>query len=228
MKTLLILLLTSIPSFINAQNLIKSKTTDNWYVGVNMGWSAKYNGNCVGYYHNEEPGTTRNLDDYNLMKNLNMNMGLRIGSHLTPTFGLGLDISGSFGNKPDPSFDRAIKEIIIAPFLDVNLTNWFLGYQGTPRSFEVSSIADLAWANIPLPGNDDDFVTSKIGFDLSYNFGKDKQWQAYVEPATVWILNGYGESQVHFNKNRMQLQLKIGINYKFKNSNGTHNFKYAD
>ena len=114
MKTLLFLLLTSIPSFINAQNLIKSKTTDNWYVGVNMGWSAKYNGNCVGYYHNEEPGTTRNLDDYNIMKNLNMNMGLRIGSHLTPTFGLGLDISGSFGNKPDPSFDRAIKEIIIA------------------------------------------------------------------------------------------------------------------
>ena len=151
MKTLLFILLTSIPSFINAQNLIKSKTTDNWYVGVNMGWSAKYNGNCVGYYHNEEPGTTRNLDDYNIMKNLNMNMGLRIGSHLTPTFGLGLDISGSFGNKPDPSFDRAIKEIIIAPFLDVNLTNWFLGYQGTPRSFEVSSIVDLAWANIPLP-----------------------------------------------------------------------------
>ena len=98
MKTLLFILLTSIPSFINAQNLIKSKTTDNWYVGVNMGWSAKYNGNCVGYYHNEEPGTTRNLDDYNIMKNLNMNMGLRIGSHLTPTFGLGLDISGSFGN----------------------------------------------------------------------------------------------------------------------------------
>ena len=41
MKTLLFLLLTSIPSFVNAQNLIKSKTTDNWYVGVT--WVGRLN-----------------------------------------------------------------------------------------------------------------------------------------------------------------------------------------
>ncbi len=93
-------------------------------------------------------------------------------------------------------------------------------------------------------------ATSKLALDFAFNFGKNKEWQVYIEPSTVYALNGsvdsykgwnevtvgttkiitpastpfYGNEKVQYNINRSMVQLNAGLIYKFKNSNGTHNF----
>ena len=70
-------------------------------------------------------------------------------------------------------------------------------------------------------------MTSKAGIDFTFNLGKAKAWQVYVEPSMNWSLNGYGYEGVAYNINKSAFQLNAGIVYKFKNSNGSHNFTIA-
>ena len=203
----------------SAQTVAESMNADNWYVGINGGVMTKTTGHAW-------------LDD------LNPNAGVRIGRWFTPVFGLAADGTAYFGSKPFGESKTAVTYSNVSLLGTVNLSNWFGGYPGEPRNFEVIALYGLGWGHAYAPGkpsdhpnygfDQNDQVTSKIGLDFAFNFGKDKAWQFYVEPSINYAVAGTlalsGDDQTEYNINRSAVQLNAGLIYKFKNSNGTHNF----
>ena len=230
---------------VSAQTVVESKTFDNFYIGLNGGLATK---------------TTHNR----WMKNLNSNVGLRLGRYFTPVFGLALESNLYFSNRPygkantfpesTGTFVRGMNTSLLGT---VNMTNWFNGYQGEPRDFEVIALYGIGWGHsftnkdyylpedlyhfydrvydntLPYEYTRNyryrkDNLSSKLAVDLAFNFGDWKEWQFYVEPAMIWALNGNGYEKVQYNINKSAFELNCGIVYKFRNSTGSHNFKIAD
>ncbi len=216
----------------SAQTVQESKTFDNFYVGVNGGVATKTTGHAW-------------------LKGLDPNFGVRVGRWFTPVFGLAAESNAYFSNKPANSFGTTVRAMNTSLLATVNLSNWFGGYKGEPRTFEVipvyglgwyhsfgnSSVANRTWdATSVTKANPDDVaatyyakrnaLTSKAGIDFAFNLGEAKAWQVYVEPSITWALNGFdGEQKVAYNINNSYVQLNAGVVYKFNTSNGTHNFK---
>ncbi|SFG18436.1 Outer membrane protein OmpA [Prevotella sp. KH2C16] len=169
---------------VNAQTVEESKTFDNFYIGINGGVATKMTQN-------------------KWLGNLNPNAGLRIGRWFTPVFGLAAESNAYFSNKPYASTGTVVRLVNTSLLGTVNLSNWFGGYPGEPRAFEVVALYGLGWGH--LFGNSDaykgangreainhDNLTSKAGLDFTFNLGANKAWQIYVEPAVVWGLNDRG------------------------------------
>lgn len=210
----------------SAQTVQESKTFDNIYVGINGGVATKATGHAW-------------------LKGLDPNFGVRIGRYFTPVFGLAVESNAYFSNKPWKSNGTAVRALNTSLLGTVNLSNWFGGYKGEPRCFEVSALYGFGWghtfgtkSNEMVGEADPAFSTSKIGkansltskagLDFAFNLGEKKAWQIYVEPAMIWGLNGFGYDNVQYNVNRAFAQLNAGVVYKFNTSNGTHNFKIAE
>lgn len=211
----------------SAQTVQYSKTLDNIYVGVNGGLATKTTGHAW-------------------MKGLNPNFGVRVGRWFTPVLGLAVESNAYFSNKPFNTTSTAVRFLNTSLIGTVNLNNWFGGYKGEPRFFEVIPVAGLGWGHI-FGGNHErtdgshkksypNDLTSKLGIDFAFNFGNKKQWQAYIEPAILYGLNDKSDPAnydisnggVQYNINHSYVQLNAGIAYKFLNSNGTHNFKVLE
>lgn len=199
---------------VSAQTVTESKTTDNWYVGVNGGVASAMKGHA-------------------LIKDLTPNAGIRVGRYFTPVFGLAVESNAYFKNTNGYTNGTVVNAINTSLLGTVNLSNWFGGYKGEPRFFEVSAVAGMGWGHIfgtPSDATKDDHLTSKAGLDFAINLGKNKAWQVYIEPAVIWSLGG-GElssaNNLKYNANHSNLQLNAGVVYKFGNSNGTHNFTIA-
>lgn len=225
-KLVLLLAAATMAVSVNAQTVTESKTFDNVYVGINGGVATKTTGNSW-------------------LGNLDPNAGLRIGRYFTPVFGLAVEGNAYFSNKPFVSTGTAVRAVNTSLLATVNLTNWFGGYKGAPRLFEVSAVYGLGWlhtfgsaqeAGFEYPvfnteaqdlNSKLDALTSKAGLNLAFNLGKEKAWQIYVEPSINYALNGKGYAGIEYNLNRSFVQLNAGVVYKFKNSNGTHNFTVA-
>lgn len=198
----------------SAQALEPSKTFDNVYVGVNGGMNFKTTGTKV-------------------FSNLNPSAGLRVGRYFTPVVGLAVEGEIYFNNKGSEyrPLGTFVKGANISLLGTTNLSNWFGGYTGSPRVFEVVGVYGLGWGHMfgtensvrPYKHN---YLTSKLALDLTFNLGAAKAWQIYVEPNITYGLNV--ENSVRYNLNNSAVGVLVGVNYKFKNSNGTHNFKYAD
>lgn len=197
---------------VNAQTVTESKTFDNFYIGINGGAQVKTTGESW-------------------MNNLNSNAGLRIGRWFTPVFGLAAEGNVYFNDHCKhymPQSKTVARYMNVGLIGTVNLSNWFAGYQGEPRLFEVVPVFGFGWGH--TFGTDEkecNALTSKAGIDFTFNLGKSKAWQVYVEPSMNWSLNGYGYEGVAYNINQSAFQLNAGIVYKFKNSNGSHNFTIA-
>ena len=198
--------------FVSAQHtLVESKTTDNWYIGIEAGVSSK---------------TTQSA----VFKNLNPTAGLRIGRYFTPVFGLALEGQTYFGDKQFNEFRdhktvvRALNTNLLAT---INLSSWFGGYTGKPRVCEVVAVAGPGWNHVfgQSEGAYKNDLTAKAGLDVNFNLGASRAWQLFVEPAILYNLTSYDRTA--FNVNNSALQLLVGLNYKFGNSNGTHNFAIA-
>lgn len=197
---------------VSAQTVTESKTFDNFYIGINGGVATATTG-------------------HGWLKNLQPNAGLRIGRNLTPVFGMAVESNAYFKNTNGFTTGTLVNALNTSLLGTVNLTNWFGGYKGEPRVFEVSALYGLGWGHIfgtPTEEYKTDMLTSKVGLDFAFNFGSDKQWQFYLEPAIIYSLNGNGYQGVKYDIDRSVVQLNAGIVYKFKNSNGTHNFKIAE
>ena len=216
----------------SAQTVQESKTFDNVYVGVNGGVATKTTGHAW-------------------LKGLDPNFGVRVGRWFTPVFGLAAESNAYFSNKPANSFGTTVRAMNTSLLATVNLSNWFGGYKGEPRTFEVipvygfgwyhsfgnSAVANRTWTASQIAQiNSDDVaatefakknaLTSKAGIDFAFNLGEAKAWQVYVEPSITWALNGFdGEQKVAYDVNKSFVQLNAGVVYKFNTSNGTHNFK---
>ena len=196
---------------VNAQTVTESKTFDNFYIGINGGAQVKTTGESW-------------------MNNLNSNAGLRIGRWFTPVFGLAAEGNVYFNDHCKhymPQSKTVARYMNVGLIGTVNLSNWFAGYKGEPRLFEVVPVYGFGWGH--TFGTDENYnvLTSKGGIDFTFNLGKAKAWQVYVEPSMNWSLNGYGYEGVAYNINKSAFQLNAGIVYKFKNSNGSHNFTIA-
>ncbi len=236
-KLVLMFAAATVAASVSAQALTESKTTDNWYIGINGGVATK---------------TTQN----SWLGNLNPNAGLRIGRYFTPVFGFAVESNAYFSNKPyngwakntfDKSTHTVVRGINTSLLATVNLSNWFGGYTGERRLFEVIPVYGIGWAHsftsnsekvnwsIPNGGVGEegskryqqDALTSKAGIDFQFNLGAEKAWSIYVEPSITWALNGNGFQGIQYNLNRSAVQLNAGVVYTFKNSNGTHYFKKA-
>ena len=189
----------------SAQTVTESKTFDNFYIGINGGVMTK---------------TT----NHSWMKNLNSNAGLRIGRWFTPVFGLAAESNLYFNDHNAYQSSTFVRYMNTSLIGTVNLNNWFAGYKGQPRTFEVIPVYGLGWAHSFGTANNWNALTSKAGIDFTFNLGSKKAWQFYVEPSITWALNGNGYQDVAYNINKSGVQLNAGFIYKFKNSNGTHNF----
>lgn len=197
----------------SAQTVEESKLTDNWYIGVNGGINAK---------------TTHTA----IFKNLNPSAGLRIGRNLTPVFGLAVEGEVYFNNKgseyrPLGTFVKGINASLLGT---TNFSNWFGGYTGEPRAFEIIGVYGLGWGHAFHTASNGDIdknvLTSKFGLDFAFNLGAAKAWQLYIEPNITYGLNA--GDKIQYNLNNSALGVLVGLNYKFGNSNGTHNFKVAE
>lgn len=203
----------------SAQTVTESKTLDNIYVGINGGVATKTTG-ASGW-----------------LNNLNPNAGIRVGRYFTPVVGLALESNVYFSNQPYESYGTVVKYINSSILGTVNFSNWFGGYKGEPRLFEVSALYGFGWGhsfgdNTGEGHVTENTLTSKAALDFAFNLGKAKAWQIYIEPAMIWTLSGnqvYQEfnNECRYNINHSMFQLNAGIIYKFKNSNGTHNFTIA-
>ena len=201
---------------VNAQTVTESKTFDNFYIGINGGAQVKTTGESW-------------------MNNLNSNAGLRIGRWFTPVFGLAAEGNVYFNDHCKhymPQSKTLARYMNVGLIGTVNLSNWFAGYKGEPRLFEVVPVFGFGWGHTfgTAAGDNEkelNALTSKAGIDFTFNLGKAKAWQVYVEPSMNWALNGSGYEGVAYNINQSAFQLNAGIVYKFKNSNGSHNFTIA-
>lgn len=194
-----------------------AKFWDNWYLGANLGAVSKAKHQAV-------------------LKNLNPQFGIRFGKWFTPSVGLAGEGRFLFGNKlygrqlTDKSPFHAMEGNLLGT---INFSNAFGGYTGSPRPFEVIGLAGIGFLHNfgttdkgQFPSNYQiNMLTSKFGLDLAWNFGSEKEWQFYVEPALIYAIGGAKKyDKIQYNSNRAAVELNVGINYYFKTSNGTHHF----
>ena len=196
---------------LSAQTVLESKTFDNVYIGINGGLATKATGHAW-------------------LKDMNPNVGLRIGRNFTPVFGLAAESNVYFKNTNGHTTGTVVNGMNTSLLGTTNLTNLFGGYKGEPRLFELTALYGLGWGHVfghPTKAYKADMLTSKVALDFGFNLGQKKAWQLYIEPAMIWALNGNGYQGVKYDVNRASFQLNVGLVYKFKNSNGSHNFVVA-
>lgn len=197
---------------VSAQTVTESKTFDNFYLGINAGVATKATGHA------------------SWAQDLTPNFGIRLGRNFTPVFGLAMESNAYFKTTNGFTTGTFVNNLNTSLLGTVNLSNWFGGYKGTPRNFEVIALYGMGWGHrFGSPTGDwkQDNLTSKVGIDFAFNLGKEKAWQFYIEPSINYALNGDGYQDVQYNINRSAVQLNAGLIYKFKNSNGSHNFTVA-
>ena len=183
-KLVLMLAAASMAASASAQTVAESKTFDNIYVGINGGVATKTTG-------------------HKWLSDLDPNAGIRIGRYFTPVFGLAVEGNAYFSNKPWGSTGTVVRATNASLLGTVNLSNWFGGYKGEPRTFEVSALYGLGWMHVftndkavtAATENQRNRMTSKAALDFAFNFGSAKQFQFYVEPSINFAFLGQARSK---------------------------------
>ena len=184
-KLVLMLAAASMAASVSAQTVAESKTFDNIYVGINGGVATKTTG-------------------HKWLSDLDPNAGIRIGRYFTPVFGLAIEGNAYFSNKPWGSTGTVVRATNASLLGTVNLSNWFGGYKGEPRTFEVSALYGLGWMHVfsnnkflkAATSENRNRMTSKAALDFAFNFGSAKQFQFYVEPSINFAFLGKAYSKV--------------------------------
>ena len=183
-KLVLMLAAASMAASVSAQTVAESKTFDNIYVGINGGVATKTTG-------------------HKWLSDLDPNAGIRIGRYFTPVFGLAIEGNAYFSNKPWGSTGTVVRATNASLLGTVNLSNWFGGYKGEPRTFEVSALYGLGWMHVftndkaikAATENQRNRMTSKAALDFAFNFGSQKQFQFYVEPSINFAFLGQARTK---------------------------------
>ena len=162
--------------------------------------------------------------DFNSVFPLNTNVGLKITKDITPVIGFQIEGLAVLNDNHFSDLKTAVKATNIGLNSALNLSNFFWGYKGTPRAFEVSAVAGLGWLH--AWNTSENSLTAKTGLDLAFNLGKKKVHSLVLTPAVYWNLNKI--DAIQFNKKGAQLGLNLSFIYHFKTSNGTHHFKTYD
>ena len=224
-----------------------SKFTDNWYVGVQGGLATKTTQNRWLSNTNPFAGIRLGKDftpAFGLVAEGNVYFNDRSGVTINdPDLFEGSIVAGHVRGWRTKTFAKSLNVNLLAK---VNLTNAIAGYTGEPRAFEVSALYGFGWLHgfgdyeygyIPtidfdrtqlvkpvLEGGALNELTSKAALNFAFNFGADKQFQAFVEPS----INFFDLNDFKYNIDNSFVQVTAGVVYKFNNSWGTHNFKLAE
>lgn len=179
---------------------------DNWSIGIHA-------------------GVTTPLTHSAFFPNMRATWGLGIGKQLTPFFGMGVEAMTSINTTASKTaFDNTNVSLLTS----VNLSNLCAGYWGTPRLFEIETVAGLGWLHYAQNGNGDrNSISSKLGLNFNFNLGEAKAWTIGIKPALVYDLNACGERNVGFNANRAAWEITAGLKYHFRCSNGKHHISFA-
>lgn len=217
-KIALFIAATAIAVTANAQKTTTSahKTGDNWYLGLKATALMPVKDRDI---HGSSVKTTDFLD---------AGLGVRLGKNLNTVFGLVAETDATKTLKSEYATKTFVTNMDVNMLTSWNLSNFFLGYNGAPRVFELSALAGLGWGHIfgaDVKTND---IHSKFALNMAFNLGKAKAWQIYAEPFLryqlgSWAGNAESVSLKH-NINRAYVGMSLGVNYKFRCSNGTHNF----
>ena len=179
---------------------------DNWSIGIHA-------------------GVTTPLTHSAFFPNMRATWGLGIGKQLTPFFFFFLEAMTSINTTASKTaFDNTNVSLLTS----VNLSNLFAGYWGTPRLFEIETVAGLGWLHYAQNGDGDrNSISSKLGLNFNFNLGEAKAWTIGIKPALVYDLNACGERNVGFNANRAAWEITAGLKYHFRCSNGKHHISFA-
>lgn len=179
---------------------------DNWSIGIHA-------------------GVTTPLTHSAFFPNMRATWGLGIGKQLTPFFGMGVEAMTSINTTASKTaFDNTNVSLLTS----VNLSNLFAGYWGTPRLFEIETVAGLGWLHYAQNGDGDrNSISCKLGLNFNFNLGEAKAWTIGIKPALVYDLNACGERNVGFNANRAAWEITAGLKYNFRCSNGKHHISFA-
>ena len=179
---------------------------DNWSIGIHA-------------------GVTTPLTHSAFFPNMRATWGLGIGKQLTPFFVMGVEAMTSINTTASKTaFDNTNVSLLTS----VNLSNLFAGYWGTPRLFEIETVAGLGWLHYAQNGDGDrNSISSKLGLNFNFNLGEAKAWTIGIKPALVYDLNACGERNVGFNANRAAWEITAGLKYHFRCSNGKHHISFA-
>jgi len=162
--------------------------------------------------------------DFNSVFPLNTNVGLKFTKDFTPIFGVQLEGIAVLNDNHFSDIKTAVKATNVGLNGTFNLSNMFLGYNGTPRFFEVSAVGGLGWLHTWTTSQNS--LTAKTGLDLSFNLTKNRAHSIVLTPAIYWNLHKI--DAIQFTKNGAQLAINVSYVYHFKTSNGTHHFKTYD
>ena len=214
--------LMAMPSFSQNNVITGHKAGDNWYVGATEGIVS-----TMGTDKNGKPFTATDF------KGFYSDLGLRVGKNLTTVFGMALEADLMFrGGKKSVTHNRTfVSHSNVSLLGTFNLTNALYGYAGQPRQFEVTALTGFGWNHLYGRTKSVNEITSKIAFDFAMNMGQKNQYQVFVEPYILYVLDSWRSSVGHdeqsglkYNLKNSHIGIKVGIVYKFPCSNGTHNF----
>lgn len=156
-------------------------------------------------------------------------MGLEVGKWFTPIIGASLSDELTVNTSPSST---AFDENDLMANLHVNLTNWFLGYNGEPRWFEVELIPSLGWKHYyGMPKAEDasqqwinyfgNINTLDVNFNhnnyvsyraaMSFDFNLSDAWQINVVPA----INYFNRFRAHTGR----FDLRVGLLYHLNGGN---------
>ena len=206
------------------------KFFDNWSIGV-------------------EGGVNTNLHDWNAPNGgvaaINFTKGI------TPVLSLEFQLQAGFNDNTNWNWAARSKNVVdnatVMANTKINLMNWFGGYKGAPRLFEIQARGGVGYTRFFWPsetnGNgattdyDLNRAVFKLGLDFDFNLGKQKAWTVSLRPAVV--LKGSRDNnpdvvacgvpvvcdkaEAAYADNAVG-QITAGITYHFKTSNGKHYF----
>lgn len=221
MKKFIFMMVAMIGFVMNAQT-IKSSTTvfDNSSVTLKGGVSALMHPECNGYE--------------NLGHTFAGNFGVQFDKMITPIFGVGVE--GMFGltNGSKQGYFQGGNVFNYATVMaqaKMNVTNLLLGYDGTPRKFEVIPTVGIGWIHgwykSSLLGkdyyvNDANDLGTKFSIEMKYNFAP--RLSAVVNPYIAynftdsWGSAGVGvstpQNQPRFDARNAWWGLEAGVSYR--------------
>lgn len=204
MRKFIFLMVTALVMFVSgasAQNsnletaVQKSEFFDNVYVGVQGGgtWSLMNH-------------------DKAFFENVNVDGLFRVGKYVTPITAIQLsaEVGGLEGGK------CFVDHTNIMAGLVTNWTNLVLGYNGTPRVFEIESEVAAGWFH-GYGNHIYNSTSTRAAVYFNWNLGKSKAWQLNLVPAWTYLP---AKSIEH-----SYASLNVGVTYKFKNKgNKKHHF----
>ena len=206
------------------------KAFDNVYVGVAAGAETKAAKQGEGAFAAFNP-----------------NLTIMVGKNFSPVIGIRFEGATRFnvhksftgGNCKWGADGKIVNAIDVNALGTFNLSNLFGGYKGEPRTLEFIALYGFGWTHnfntktASFYADDAvrhlNYITSKAGLDIAFNFGAQKQWQAFIEPSITFAMAAYANGEAapasfQYKLNRANLDLKAGVIYKLPCSNGTHNF----